>query len=247
MKIVSLNKNPEKYGYLSEMDLTDKSFHGHQTALAIGIKRPDGSWQDVYTSGDTLEEKTKIANDILSDKSLIILEDKITQLEDNKLVDKIIYYLPYYVADHSAYQPTINFDQISYSCNVRNKVKIEVLFVRDGCNRYVTFDMYTSGSWNGGVSLSLMDFMEDLETEIEDEASKPRKEEDKSFFVAEEDNFDYGYSEGDIVLDFYDKAGQKYLFGGNPEDFLKLVSSIRIIGLDTEIIKEDENTNEQSE
>ena len=95
MKIVSLNKNPERYGYLSEMDYKNPNFHGHQTALAIGIKRPDGSWQEVYTSGDTLDEKIKIADEILNDKSLIILEDKITQLENDKLVSKTIYYFPY--------------------------------------------------------------------------------------------------------------------------------------------------------
>ena len=236
MKIVSLNKNPERYNYLSEMDYVNKDFHGHQTALIIGIRNTDGSWNKVYTSGETEEEKIKIANDMLNDKSLILLEEKITQLEDGKLVPRIVYHLPYYVADHSAYQPTVNFDQISYSCNASNDVKIEVLFVHEEgwVNRYVTFELHTSGSFKGGRSLSLMEFIEDLEQEIEDSAA----EVDGDFFIAEEDSDNY--SEGDIVLDFYDKSGQRYLYGGSVERFLNMISSIRIIGIDTQIIKEEE-------
>ena len=225
MKIVSLNKNLEKYGFLSEMDYKNPDFHGHQTALCIGIKNSNGSWDKVYTSGDTEEEKIKIANNILSDKSLIILEDKITQIENDNLVPKIVYYLPYYVADHSVYQPTVNFQQISYASNVSNKVKIEVLFVsEDGWyNRYVVFDLKTIGN----RSLSLMEFIEDLETEIEDKASQHN-----DFFIAAENGEDY--LQDDIVLDFYDKSGQKHFIGAKiAKDFLDLVSSIRIIDIDT--------------
>lgn len=239
MKIVSLNKNPEKYGFLSEMEYKNPNFHGHQTALAIGIKNPDGSWDKVYTPGNTEEEKIKIANTILEDKTLIILEDKITQLEDDKLVPKIVYYFPYYVADHSAYQPTVNFEQISYACNVTNDVEIEVLFVcEEGWyNRYVTFNLSTSGSYNGGKSLSLIDFIENLEVEIENAAFK-----NKDFFIASEDGDNY--QKDDIVLDFYDKSGQKHFIGARiAKDFLDLVSSIRIIGIDTEIIKDGETDN----
>ena len=225
MRIVSLNKNLEKYGFLSEMDYKNPDFHGHQTALCIGIKNSNGSWDKVYTLGDTEEEKIKIANNILSDKSLIILEDKITQIENDNLVPKIVYYLPYYVADHSVYQPTVNFQQISYASNVSNKVKIEVLFVsEDGWyNRYVVFDLKTIGN----RSLSLMEFIEDLETEIEDKASKHN-----DFFIAAENGEDY--LQDDIVLDFYDKSGQKHFIGAKiAKDFLDLVSSIRIIDIDT--------------
>lgn len=235
MKIVSLNKNPERFGFLSEIDYKNEQFHGHQTALCIGIKRLDGTWDKVYTSGNTEEEKIGIANAMLEDKSLIILEEPITQREESgELVRKIVYHFPYYVADHSAYQPTVNFDQISYSCNTSNDVKIEVLFVHEEgwFNRYVTFDLHTSGSWGGGRSLSLMDFIEDLEREIEEAA-----EEKKDFFIADEDSDDY--YEGDIVLDFYDKSGQKYLYGGKVSQFLDMVSSVRIIGIETKINKED--------
>lgn len=239
MKIVSLNKNPERYGYLSEMDYKNPNFHGHQTALAIGIKRPDGSWQEVYTSGDTLDEKIKIADEILNDKSLIILEDKITQLENDKLVLKTIYYFPYYVADHSAYQPTINFDQISYACNVTNDVKIEVLFVsEDGWyNRYVTFDMHTTSA-NGGSCMMLIDFIDDLRIEIEERAKSS-----KDFFILDDEDAEgyreYEYEEGDIALDFYDKSGQMHIIAyQNTNSFLDLISSVRIIDIDTKIVKE---------
>lgn len=235
MKIVSLNKNIEKYGFLPEMEYKNPDFHGHQTALCIGIRNPNGSWDKTYTSGNTEEEKIKTANDILNDKSLIILEDKITQIENDNLVPKIVYYLPYYVADHSAYQPTVNFQQISYASNVSNKIKVEVLFVsEDGWyNRYVVFDLNTVGVEEmNSHSLSLIDFIEDLEMEIEDAVSK-----NKDFFIASENGEDY--IKDDVVLDFYDKSGQKHLIGNRiAKDFLDLVSSIRIIDIDTSIVQE---------
>lgn len=226
MKIVSLNKNIERYGFLSEMEYKNPDFHGHQVVLCIGVKNSDGSWDKVYTSENIEEEEIKIADDILNDKSLIILEDKITQFEDNKLVPKIVYYLPYYVADHSAYQPTINFNQISYADNAINNIKVEVLFVSESgwYNRYVTFDFKGN--------LCLLDFIEDLEEEIEDKASKVNGD----FFIASENGEDY--SEDDIVLDFYDKSGQKQFIGfKTAREFIKLVSSVRIIDIDTQITK----------
>jgi hypothetical protein len=231
MKIVSLNKNPERYGFLSEMEYRNPDFHGHQTALCIGRKNTDGSWDKVYTSGDTEEEKIKIANDILNDKSLIILEDKIFENDNGNLVPKIIYYLPYYVADHSAYQPTINFEQIYHSCNVSSNAKIEVLFVHEEgwYNRYVTFDLHTS------YSLSLIDFIKNLEQEIIGIAQKGEK--GNGFFIAKDESGNY--FENDIVLDFYDNTGQQYYLGfKEPKDLLKLVSSIRIIDIDTVKIQE---------
>lgn len=232
MKIVSLNKNPEKYGFLSELEYRNKTFHGHQVALVIGIKNANGSWEKLCTTAATEQKKEKIADDMLNDKSLIILEDKITQFENNRLVPKTVYYLPYYVADHSAYQPTVNFEQISYACNVENNVKIEVLFVHEEgwYNRYVTFDLKTKGDISGR-SLSLMDFIQDLEQYIEDSAS----ENNGNFFIAE--NLE-DCEDGDIALDFYDKAGQKVFVGGSVEYFLSLVSSIRIINIETKIIEE---------
>ncbi len=233
MKIVSLNKNPERYGYLSEMEYKDPNFHGHQTALCIGVKNTDGSWNKVYTSGSTEEEKIKIANDILNDKSLIILEDKVFYVENNKLVPKTVYYFPYYVADHSVYQPTINFNQICYDDNINNDIKIEVLFVHDEgwYNRYIVFDVHTLGHY------SLTDFVNCLAAKIKENA-----EDNKDFFIAKEDA--ENYLENDIVLDFYDSSGQKYFIGyPNAEYFLDLVSSVRIIDINTYKAGEIDNEN----
>ena len=225
MKVISLNKNPEKYGYPMEMDFKKSNFHGHQTACTIGIRRTDGTWDMLYTPGDTKEEKTKIAEDMLNDKSLLIVEQRLTQMENEVLVPKTIYFLPYYVADHSVYKPTINFDQISKSSNTNSDVKIEVLFVSEEgwYNRYVVFDLKVSGSY------SLMDFISSLEQIIEDAA-----ENNRHFWINTENE---EYEEGDIILDFYDESGQKTFVGGNVEYFLDMVSSIRIIDIKTEIIE----------
>lgn len=242
MQIISLNKDIEKYGFLPELEYKNEHFHGHQTALCIGIKNSDGSWDKTFTSfisGNTEKEKNEIADNILNDKSLIILEDNVNQLEDNKIVTKTFYYLPYYVANHSAYQPTVNFGQISSACNVTNDVKIEVLFVsEDGWyNRYVTFDMHTTSA-NGGSCMMLIDFIDDLRIEIEERAKSS-----KDFFILDDEDAEgyreYEYEEGDIALDFYDKSGQMHVIAyQNTNSFLDLISSVRIIDIDTKIVKE---------
>lgn len=226
MRVVSLNKNVEKYGFLQEMEYTNDNFHGHQVTLCIGIKNLDGTWNTVFTKGKTEEERINIADNMMNDKSLIILEDLISEVENDEIVAKTIYYLPYYIADHSVYKPTVNFNQIPFLPRVRNKVKIEVLFVKDDwCNRYVTFETTTI--------LSLIDFIKRLESTIMIYA----KNKENGFFIAPEDTANY--RQGSIVLDFYNKAGEKILIGGNARAFLDMISSIRIIDIDSEIVNDE--------
>lgn len=220
MKIVSLNKSVEKYGFLSELEYKNENFNGHQTAICIGVKNGAESWDKVYTPANTTEERIKIANEMLNDKSLIILEDKFMESENEQLVPKIAYYIPYYVADHSVYRPTINHDQISDNKNSTSDVKIEVLFVNDeGLNRYVTFDFPVNGQYH----LCLMDFIFAMQERI---LRKAGKNED---FIVEAGEH---YRKGDISLDFYNKIGQRKMITGQVMDFIRLISSIRIIDID---------------
>lgn len=230
MKLRALSQKVTEYGYPLETGFDRKGFNGHQIGMCIGIR-------DVKTNA---VKQNFIPNDdfniqfdkMLEDKELLILQDTITQFEDNELKERHVYYIPYYVVDHSAYKPTINFEQISYACNVVNNVQIEVLFVEDGYNRYVTFNMNTSGNKNGR-SLSLMDFIDGIQDEIEDKLS--RGEDFKCVSLDE----DPEYEEGDIVLDMYDKAGNRLTVAyPDPSGFLDLISSIRIIGLDVKINEE---------
>lgn len=224
MKIVSLNRNVERYGFLSEMEYKNEDFHGHQTALCIGIKDGPNSWDKVYTSGNTTEEKIKIANEMLKDKSLIILEDKYMENANGQIVPKIAYLIPYYVENHSVYQPTVNYDQIPENSNVTNDIKIEVLFVNnEGFNRYVTFDFSVHGQYH----LCLLNFVRSIDERI---LRKVNKDED---FVR---NIGEHYRKGEISLDFYDKIGRKTVITAPISDFLKMISSIRIIDINTKEI-----------
>ena len=229
MKLRALSQKVEKYGYPLETGLDKKGFNGHQIGMCIGIRDAEtNAVKQNYIPDDEFNIKF---DNMLEDKELLLLQDSITQFEDGELRGRHIYYLPYYVVDHSAYKPTINFEQISYACNVSNTVQIEVLFVEDDYNRYVTFEMDTSGSL-GGRSLSLMDFISGLEEEIEEKTSRGED------FKCTSDE-DPEYAEGDILLDMYDRAGNKVTVGyPDPSGFMDLISSIRIIGLDTKINEE---------
>lgn len=229
MKLRALSQKVEKYGYPLETGLDRKGFNGHQIGMCIGIRDAEtNAVKQNFIFNDDFNIKF---DSMLEDKELLLLQDSFTQMEDGELKKRYIYYLPYYVVDHSAYKPTINFDQISYACNVSNTVQIEVLFVEDNYNRYVTFEMKTSGSLSGR-SLSLMDFISGLEDEIEEKMSRG-----EDFKCAS--NEDTEYTEGDILLDMYDKAGNKVIIDcAEPSGFLDMVSSIRIIGLDVKINKE---------
>jgi acyl carrier protein len=209
------------------MEIKNKDFHGHQIGLCIGIK--DTKTNTVKQNNIPDDDFNIKFDKMLEDKELLLLQDSITQVEDGELKERHIYYLPYYVVEHSAYKPTINFEQISsYAYNVTNTVKIEVLFVEDDYNRYVTFEMNTNGSL-GGRSLTLMDFISGLEDEIEKKTSKG-----EDFKCASDE--DTEYTEGDTLLDMYDRVGNKVtIVYPDPSGFLDLVSSIRIIGLDVKI------------
>ena len=228
MKLRALSQKVVEYGYPLETGLDRKGFNGHQIGMCIGIRDTEtNAVKQNYIPDDEFNIKF---DKMLEDKELLILQDTITQMEDDKLKRRYVYYLPYYVVAHSAYKPTINFEQINYACNVSNTIQIEVLFVEDGYNRYVTFETNTSGDF-GGCSLSLVDFIIGLEDEIEEKTSRG-----EDFKCASEDS---EYAEGDTLLDMYDRAGNKVIVSyPNPGDFLNLVSSVRIIGLDIKINEE---------
>ena len=242
MKVISLNKNIGKYNFLNEIEYRSPNFFGHQTGILIGILSQDEKWDKLGVPGETEEEKVKLANEILADKSLIIVEEKITQIENNNLVPKKVYYLPYYVEEHTAFKPTINYTNISNSSNVKQTITYEILLVDDwGCNRYITKTIVTGPvGFNGGQPYKAYDFMHSLELEIQDMIDNN----DYQIRVATSDGEEY--SDGDILIDFYDEKGSVYTqafssIGG----VLDTVVSIRIVGYDSEIVNLEELTKEQ--
>ena len=231
MRLRALSQKVTQYGYPLETGLDRKGFNGHQIGMCIGIR--DAKTNKVKQNFIPNDDFNIQFDKMLGDKELLLLQDTITHFEDNEFKKRYVYYIPYYIVDHSAYKPTINFDQISYEHNAVNIVKIEVLFVENGYNRYVTFDFKTEDN-DCGCSLSLMDFITGLKDEIEEKASRG-----EDFKYASKSDKDHEYNKDDILLDMYDKAGNKIIIDySNPSGFLNLISSIRIIDLEVKTNKE---------
>lgn len=164
---------------------------------------------------------------LLNDNRILLIEDRITQMEDGKLKPRTIYYLPYYVADHSFLKPTVLYENISGACNVSYDISVEVLFVEDNLNRYITLDFQTR-------NVSVMDLVYDLfnQDEPEDELLATGLHFEKET----EDN------EEGFYLDFYDEAGNQYNLCFSRLDRLRdAIVSMRLIGIKCEIDGVDEN------
>ena len=231
MILKSASEKVKEYGFPVIMDYNNPSFHGTQKGICICIKDNDTDMiinncmptPPVKEGNEDSIEKIR-ANELqklLNDNRILIIEDKITQMEDGKLKPRTIYYLPYYVADHSFLKPTVLYENISGTCNVSYDVSIEVLFVEDNLNRYVTFDFKT-------CNVSVMDLVYDLfnQNELGDEllATGLHFEEET------EDN------EKGFYLDFYDEAGNKYdLCFSRLERLRDAIVSMRLIKIDSKI------------
>ena len=231
MILKSASEKVKEYGFPVIMDYNNPSFHGTQKGICICIKDNDTDMiidncmptPAVKEGNEDSIEKIRVneLQKLLNDNRILIIEDKITQMEDGKLKPRTIYYLPYYVADHSFLKPTVLYENISGACNVSYDISIEVLFVEDNLNRYVTFDFKT-------CNVSVMDLVYDLfnQNELGDEllATGLHFEEET------EDN------EKGFYLDFYDEAGNKYdLCFSRLERLRDAIVSMRLIKIDSKI------------
>ena len=231
MILKSASEKVKEYGFPEVMEYNNPSFHGTQKGICICIKDNDTDMiidncmpTPAVKEGDENSIEKIRADELqklLNDNRILIIEDKITQMEDGKLKPRTIYYLPYYVVDHSFLKPTVLYENISGACNVSYDISIEVLFIEDDLNRYVTFDFKT-------CNVSVMDLVYDLfnQNELEDEllATGLHFEEEA------EDN------EKGFYLDFYDEAGNKYdLCFSRLERLRDAIVSMRLIKIDSKI------------
>lgn len=232
MKLKSLNKIPEKYGIAEFIDYTNESFKGHQIGFCIGDKNNvTGAMTSHLKSKDPNVSDEQLLEEFLKE-GFFVLEDTINQVIEGKFVEnaKTLYFVPYYVVDHSVYQPTPNFTNISFSQNVRNHVKYEVLFVDEQgwYNRYLTLECDTAGgnSICYGTSLSFLEIIEDLGKQLEE-------------ILQDEANDTITIQNDSITMTFYDKTGTAYPTEfSSIDEMLKLVTSVRMIDCVTEIIKD---------
>ena len=231
MILKSASEKVKEYGFPVIMDYNNPSFHGTQKGICICIKDNDTDMiidncmptPAVKEGNEDSIEKIRVneLQKLLNDNRILIIEDKITQMEDGKLKPRTIYYLPYYVADHSFLKPTVLYENISGACNVSYDISIEVLFVEDNLNRYVTFDFKT-------CNVSVMDLVYDLFNQ--DELGDELLATGLHFEEETEDN------EKGFYLDFYDEAGNKYdLCFSRLERLRDAIVSMRLIKIDSKI------------
>lgn len=219
MKIKALNGDKAvKYGYEAELGYDNPRFHGHQIGICIGVidNKTNNIVRNALPDNKPDNIKDKLLRELLADESIIKVESPITQFEDGNLVPRTVYYLPYAVEGHSIYEPTCNFANIVPASNVVNHVTIEILFVEENLNRYITYKYDT-------VNVSIFDEISDLEiTDIPD-------------VVYQDEDAEEG--EG-YYLDFYDEAGNRIdLCFQDWERLRDTIASIRLLDVVTEIEK----------
>ena len=234
MKIKLLGSGIEKYGYPIEMEYNNPNFNGHQVGVAVCIKNNvTGEIEENFLSESLGDEETRkfLLSELLIDKNVPLITDVITQYnrEENGLVPKTIYYIPYYVEEPSRFKPTVIDENIVDSCNASYDVKVEVLFVDEEVSRYLVLPFKTR---NISVMDLVYNFFEDGD-ELEEAGIK---------WQDETDDEEKGY-----VLDFYTKTGEKYnLIFSNGERLRDAIVSMRLIDIVCHIDSEDDEDGNKS-
>lgn len=221
MIIKSLNKDLTKFGYPNQMEYNNPNFNGHQIGIAICIKNNiTNKIEENLLSKSLGDDKTRdeLLKELLNNNNKIVT-DIITQCNDeNKLVPKTIYYLPYYIIDHSRFKPTILYSNVENYLNNYYSIEIELLLVSDNTCRYITVPIQTQ-------NISIFDCINDL-FEYDNNISD----------IIEKDN--------SYILDFYSESGERFDLAFNKlEDIRNLIVSMRLISITTNSIKD---TNENS-
>lgn len=235
MKIRAINANTEKYGYPQELDYGNPLFNGHQIGVAICVQNAiTKKIEENFLSESLGDRETRdfLLGELLREEKAVFIVDNFTQFdENNELVPKTMYYMPYFVLEHSKFKPTVITKNIGNISNVSYKAKVEVLFVTEnGLSRYVTLDFNTK-------NISVMDLVYDIfdgcssyHPELEAVGIKYVNE-------IEDTETDEGY-----YLDFYNEAGERFnICFTTLEELRDVIASVRLIELESIIDGEEEN------
>ena len=216
----ALNLGIEKYGFPVKTIFNVPTFNGHQKCLAFCILDEQGNIEDtMLPNGSNKELSEAKVKEILADNSIMkIIED--TQSVDSKgnLAKKEIYYLPYYVENHTAYQPTINFDNIEQETGKEFLATIEILLVYSNLNRYTTISFSTKNA-------SVLDTVDNIFK------SEPER---RNAMLQE---LGFKYEDDCWFIDMYNETGE--LFNINfpsIKDIRDAIVSVRLIALGENII-----------
>lgn len=202
MILKSLNGDKlAKYGYDSELEYVNNNFHGHQLGISIGVTDKvtgDIVRNFITPSHGNIETRNKILLSIIEDEAIIKVEKHVTQFEEGRIAHRVIWFAPYAVQEHSVFKETANFSNLSCEYeNAVNHVVLELLFVEDNLNRYVTAS-YSSHD------VSIMEFIND----VFDSDSTIVEWTDEIKYLCDDDD-DYQNGHRGYSLDFYDEAGEK--------------------------------------
>ena len=208
-----------KYGYPIEMQYDNNDFFGTQRGIALGsINAKTEEVVDAYTPGDTFEEKSEVFMNILNDKNILLIEQFQEKTDD--LEGKYIYYLPYYVQNHTVYQPGILYENIKYSNDKVNNIVVEILLCRNNLNRYIHL-MFKS------INVPIWDLINDAFYVDTKEVSKQINLE----YVTKEEEEEKGISSG-YYLEYYDEIGNPYsVWFKEVGDIKKDIIAFRLIDL----------------
>lgn len=223
MILKSLNKLDPKFGYPDEIQYENPNFHGHQKGVCIALKNDVTNEIEQNFISESIENKDALLEELLSMQDVLLVEDHITQLDEHGgLVPKTLYYLPYAVKEHSIFSPTLNDVNVeTESCNVTNRFEVEILFVKEGLNRYMTIPYETRNISVFDSVLHTFDgifFSDHFDESHELYKAGVRWEEES------EDR-----QEG-FYLDFYNEVGQEFFLGFSDMSSLRdTIASVRLL------------------
>lgn len=234
MKLFPLNRDNtilEECGYSDVLEFKDDKFHGHQKGVAICIiNKQTGVVEDNMLHKE-LQNRDELLQKILESKDIIKVVDDITQFQNGKLIKKQIFFLPYIVSGHSVFKETVNYDNVSGATNVKYALDVEILFVHEHLNRYITVNI-------GTTNVSIMDAVYGM---FEDDELLQLEFPNYGFWYNHTESEEYGKG---WVVDFYDEAGNRYEYAFEDGERLRdTIASVRLIEIKMEI-KDDSTTTE---
>lgn len=232
MKLKALNKNTEKYGFPQTMEYDNPNFNGHQIGVVICIQNNvTKAIEKNFLSESLGDEQTRdfLLGELMREEKAVLITEVITQYDESnhELVPKTIYYMPYFVEEHTRFKPTVIDDNVSGACNVSYDIEVELIFADEGLCRYLIVPFKTR---NVPVFELVNDLFDD-EDALEELGIK---------WQEETEDEEAGYA-----LDFYNEAGQRFnLTFRNGERLKDILVSMRMIGITCHIDGEEKNGNE---
>jgi len=209
---------PDYTGLENEVVInTDGNWNGDRWGQCVGRTMKDGTVKSSFKI-DIENENNEIFEKLRSDVNLI---EKTRSIIINSNLEIVTdYFIPFKIKNHSSAIPTVNSVYVDRCSNVKYDVTYEIMLVAgEDFTRYLTFNYKTEGSY----SSVFFDQVENLEITFEELFDKGER--------------DFKEKDGDKTVAFYDNVGEKLDIDiSSVSELLNMVTSIRVIKLDTEII-----------